>query len=173
MVLGSKKKISGCSLFPVHVRCYGWRHVNVSYQVPCQCPTSFSVSSSLPTVFATMNWTRKFNKTTKNKHYLSDRSRSLTWRLCPPLVLEARICQFTGPCLEKRTTLPSFRNVTLAEHVQQKTTQPALKKRWTTATGLGCRKFLSTLFACSKTPGLQRWPDILFIFISNISVVLQ
>ena len=61
--------------------------------------------------------------------------------------------------LEKRTTLPSFRNVTLADHVQQKTTQPALKKRWTKATGLGCRKFLSTLFACSKTPGLRRWPD--------------
>ena len=44
-MLGSKKEISGCSRFPVHARCYGWRHVNVSYQVPC--PTSFSVSSSL------------------------------------------------------------------------------------------------------------------------------
>ena len=82
-MLGSKKEISGCSRFPVHARCYGWRHVNVSYQVPCQCPTSFSVSSSLPTVFATMNWTGKFNKTTKNKHYLSDRSRSLELAAVP------------------------------------------------------------------------------------------
>ena len=32
---GSKKELSGCSLVPVHARCYGWRHVNVSYQVPC------------------------------------------------------------------------------------------------------------------------------------------
>ena len=73
---------------------------------------------------------------------------------CPPP--EARPCQITGACLsEKATILPGFRNDTLAEHVQQKTTQPALKKRWTKATGLGCRNLLSSLFACSKTTGLE------------------
>ena len=159
MVLGSKKKISGCSLFPVHVRCYGWRHVNVSYQVPCQCPTSFSVSSSLPTVFATMNWTRKFNKTTKNKLYLSDRSRSLELAAVPSSSTGGADMPTHKITSGKADHIAGFPNVTLAEQVHQKTTQPALKKRWTKRQVSAAAIFSRRCSRVGKNPGLRRWPD--------------
>ena len=127
-MLGSKKEISGCSKFPVHARCYGWRHVNVSDQVPCQCPTSFSVSSSLPTVFATMNWTRKFNKTTKNKHYLSDRSRSLDLAAVPSSRSGGAEMPTHKIVSGKANHSAGFRNATLAGNILRKI---ALQERWT------------------------------------------
>ena len=112
-----------------------------------------------PTVFATMNQTKNMNKSSRNKHCLLDRPRSLNWRLCPPLALEARNCQFTGSCLEKRTILPGFRKATLVGNILRKI---ALQERWTKET-----VSVAAIFSrrCSRVEKTQAFEDGLTDFL--------
>ena len=99
-----------------------------------------------------MNWTSNMNKSYTGQNYLR----------FPVLGLIA-LFQRRGPAksqvrvyLEKRTILPGFRNITSAEYVHRKTTQLALKKRWTNET-----VSIAAIFSrcCSRVEKTQAFED--------------
>ena len=94
-----------------------------------------------------MNWTRKFNKTTKNKHYLSDRSRSLNLAAVPSSstggadmpthkIMSGKAHQFAGVSNHDAGRKGTQEDSTMS-------TAGKMDKR----NSLGCLKFLSSLFA--------------------------
>ena len=111
-----------CGLVPVHARCYGWRHVNVSYQVPCSRLTSLSVSSSLTNSLRDYELDKNMNK--------SNRNRKLPQVSCiwpNVLLLRRGLAKSQGHVyLENRTNLPGFRT-----HDSTVCTGQRLQKRWT------------------------------------------
>ena len=103
--------------------------VNVTYQESLASVQLASQSRRLlPTVFATMNWTRKFNKTTKNKHYLSDRSRSLDLAAVPSSRSGGAEMPTHKIVSGKANHSAGFRNATLAGNILRKIAQ---LERWT------------------------------------------
>ena len=79
---------------------------------------------------------------------------SCTWPNCPPP--EARPCQVTGTCLSgKADQFAGFPSIT----TQRFTQEEGLRKDEQGKAGLGCRNFLSSLFASWEKPRPQRWPD--------------
>ena len=75
-----------------------------------------------------MSVTRKFNKTTKNKHYLSDRSRSLDLAAVPSSRTGGAEMPTHKITSGKANHIAGFRNATLAGNILRKIAQ---LERWT------------------------------------------
>ena len=147
MVLGSKKEISRCSLIPAHARCYnGDMRGVLTYQC---CLASLQLGSRSRLVYELDN---------KDQEELQERTLpqvSCIWSNV--LLLRRGLAKSqVHVYLEKRTILPGFRNITSAEYVHRKTTQLALKKRWTNET-----VSIAAIFSrcCSRVEKTQAFED--------------
>ena len=67
-----------------------------------------------------MNWTREFNKITRNKHYLLDRPRSLNLAAVPSSSSGGEDLPIHRIMSEKADLLPGFRKATIAGNILRK-----------------------------------------------------